>query len=87
VKKDLIEADLTGDDLIETDLTAKVEWSTEYQLHHKDERCSFDRREGSDRRKNAGRSITVPNMRKNDRRIDCERRKVRLIITGRAMDV
>jgi len=92
--------DLTGDDLIDLDLINSdsrasdlrkskdnVVWSTEYQVQNIDERRSFDRREGADRRQHAGRGITVPDMRINDRRMANDRRRVRLTITGRAMDV
>lgn len=83
---------LTGNDPIDSGISdrkpkERVEWSTEYQVHNSDERRSFDRRDGSERRQHTGRSITVPDMRKSDRRMAGERRKVRLTITGRAMDV
>ena len=77
--KNLADCDLSDDDI--------VQWSTEYQVQNIDERRSFERREGADRRQHAGRSITVPDMRKSDRRMAGERRRVRLTITGRAMDV
>ncbi len=78
---------LTSNDLNSSDSSDKVEWSTECQVRQIDERRSFDRREGTERRHHAGRSITVPDMRKSDRRMVGERRRVRLTITGRAMDV
>ena len=64
--------------------TEEVTWSSEHQI-----RGSDDRRSGIDRRQYSGRSITVPDMRAGaDRRSGKERRnKVRLTITGRAMDV
>ena len=79
--------DVASNDSNSNDLADTVEWSTECQVHQTDERRSFDRREGADRRQHAGRSITVPDMRKNDRRMSGDRRRVRLTITGRAMDV
>lgn len=59
-------------------------WSSEPQI-----RGSSDRRAQAERRELNGRSITVPDMRSGyDRRhTDARRRKVRLVITGRAMDV
>ena len=45
-----------------------------------------DRRSGVDRREVNGRAVTVPDVQSNsDRRAD-DRRRVRLTITGRAMD-
>jgi len=91
--------DLTGTDLMDFDLDSResdltdckpkdnVVWSNEYQVQNIDERRSFDRREGADRRQHAGRGITVPDMRINDRRMANNRRRVKLTITGRAMDV
>lgn len=65
------------------DSAEKVVWSSEQQT-----RSTDDRRIGTDRRQYKGRSITVPDMRAgNDRRAGNERRKVRLTITGRAIDV
>lgn len=62
----------------------EVTWSSKHQV-----RASSDRREGVDRRQFAGRSITVPDMRSGaDRRSGSDRRhKVRITVTGRAMDV
>ncbi len=53
------------------------------------ERREDDRRSGIDRRQVSGRSITVPDMRSGfDRRSGEDRRKkVRLTITGRAIDI
>jgi len=64
--------------------TEEVIWSSEHQIRGAD-----DRRSGGDRRQYSGRSITVPDMRAGaDRRSGNDRRnKVRLTITGRAMDV
>ncbi len=64
--------------------TEEVIWSSEHSI-----RGSDDRRSGIDRRQYTGRSITVPDMRAGgDRRHGSDRRgKVRLTITGRAMDV
>ncbi|NQD38887.1 hypothetical protein HPT27_17865 [Permianibacter sp. IMCC34836] len=45
-----------------------------------------DRRGGIDRRAVNGRQVTVPDVRSADRRNE-DRRRVRLTITGRAMDV
>ncbi len=65
-------------------LKEEVLWSSEHKL-----RRDSDRREGIDRRQYQGRSITVPDMRSgSDRRSGKDRReKVRLTITGRAMDI
>jgi hypothetical protein len=62
----------------------EVQWSSEQKVRSND-----DRRSGSERRQYSGRSITVPDMRAgSDRRSGGERRmKVRLTITGRAIDV
>lgn len=62
----------------------EVEWSSEHQI-----RRGSDRRSGIDRRQHKGRCITVPDMRvSQDRRSGHDRRsKVRLTITGRAMDL
>ena len=64
--------------------TEEVIWSSEHQM-----RSSDDRRTGIDRRQCSGRSITVPDMRAGvDRRAGADRReKVRITITGRAIDV
>lgn len=61
-----------------------AQWSSDPKL-----RSSSDRREGVERRQFNGRSITVPDMRSGlERRTGEERRrKVRLTITGRAMDI
>ena len=63
----------------------KVTWSSQKL----DERSANDRRSGSDRRQVKGaRMITVPDMRSGiDRRSGQDRRKVRLTITGRAIDI
>ncbi|TQV75224.1 hypothetical protein FLL45_09825 [Aliikangiella marina] len=63
----------------------KVTWSS----HKLDERSANDRRSGTDRRQmKSGRMITVPDMRSGiDRRSGEDRRKVRLTITGRAIDI
>ncbi len=61
----------------------KVTWSSRKKM-----RRNVDRRASSDRRQMSGRKITVPDMRSGlDRRSGDDRRKVRLTITGRAMDV
>lgn len=67
-----------------SNLKEEVLWSSEQQV-----RRECDRREGVDRRQYQGRSITVPDMRSgNERRAGNDRReKVRLTITGRAMDI
>ncbi len=59
-------------------------WSSEPQV-----RSNTERRTSTERRHFSGRTITVPDMRSGfERRIGNERRrKVRLVITGRAMDV
>ncbi len=64
--------------------TEEVIWSSEHQIRGTDER-----RSGIDRRQYSGRCITVPDMRAGaDRRSGNDRRnKVRLTITGRAIDV
>lgn len=64
--------------------TEEVVWSSEHQIRGAD-----DRRSDIDRRQYSGRCITVPDMRAGaDRRSGNDRRnKVRLTITGRAMDV
>jgi len=61
-----------------------VHWSSDPQI-----RNPTDRRGEAERRHFNGRSITVPDMRSGfERRSgDERRRKVRLVITGRAMDV
>lgn len=61
-----------------------VVWSSRQQV-----RSGPERRSGEDRRQHAGgRVITVPDMRTGiDRRSDSNRRKVRLTITGRAIDI
>lgn len=61
-----------------------VQWSSEQKANGSDER-----RAGMDRRQYTGRSITVPDMRKGmDRRLGTPTKgKVRLTITGRAMDI
>lgn len=65
-------------------LKEEVKWSSEQQANKADER-----REGMDRRRYKGRSITVPDMRSGvDRRAGAPvKGKVRLTITGRAMDI
>ncbi len=67
-----------------SNLKEEVLWSSEHQV-----RNETDRRAGIDRRQYKGRSITVPDMRSGyDRRTGNDRRnKVRLTITGRAMDI
>ena len=67
-----------------SNLKEEVLWSSEQQVRNEN-----DRRETMDRRQYRGRSITVPDMRSGyDRRTGGERReKVRLTITGRAMDI
>ena len=64
--------------------TEEVIWSSEHQI-----KASNERRVGVDRRQFNGRSITVPDMRTGgDRRSGNDRRsKLRITITGRAMDV
>jgi|GEM_PF-2006641 len=65
-------------------LDSKVTWSS----RKIDERGPSERRTGQDRRQMKGRVITVPDMRSGiDRRSGEDRRKVRLTITGRAMDI
>ena len=61
-----------------------VHWSSDPQV-----RNPTDRRGDAERRQFNGRSITVPDMRSGleRRRGDERRRKVRLVITGRAMDI
>jgi hypothetical protein len=60
----------------------EITWSSEAI-----ERRSDDRRSGVDRRQLQGRTITVPDMRSGiDRRQGQRRKKVRLTITGRAID-
>ncbi|MGX5174625.1 hypothetical protein ACUR5C_11450 [Aliikangiella sp. IMCC44653] len=62
----------------------KVTWTSEKIA----ERSGEDRRTGEDRRQLSGRAITVPDMRSGiDRRTGEDRRKVRLTITGRAIDI
>lgn len=62
----------------------KVTWSSEQVS----ERTDSERRKGEDRRKASGRTITVPDMRSGiDRRSGEDRRRVRLTITGRAMNI
>ena len=62
----------------------EVTWSSQ----KRDERSANDRRSGSERRQMKGRTITVPDMRSGiDRRNGEDRRKVRLTITGRAMNI
>lgn len=70
------------DSNIEAFDTQEVVWSSK-------QRASADRRSGVDRRQQAGgRVITVPDMRSGiDRRASGNRRKVRLTITGRAIDI
>jgi len=65
-------------------LTDDVKWSSEQQIRSTDER-----RSGIERRQYKGPSITVPDMRAgHNRRTGDERRdKLRLTITGRAIDV
>ena len=46
-----------------------------------------DRRSGIDRRSINGRPVTVPDLRSTEERRGEDRRKVRLTITGRAIDV
>jgi len=69
---------------VKSSIVDEVQWSSEHQI-----RSSDDRRSGIDRREYKGRSITVPNMRAgHDRRTGADRRgKVRLTITGRAIDI
>jgi len=61
-----------------------LHWSSDPQV-----RNPMDRRASAERRNFNGRSITVPDMRSGlERRCGSERRrKVRLVITGRAMDI
>ena len=60
-----------------------VSWSSIQQ-----ERTKTDRRNRVDRREMGSRVITVPDMRSGvDRRNGIDRREVRLVITGRAIDV
>ncbi|MCF6194422.1 MAG: hypothetical protein L3J46_08850 [Kangiellaceae bacterium] len=61
-----------------------LHWSSDPQV-----RNPTDRRASAERRQFNGRSITVPDMRSGlERRCGNERRrKVRLVITGRAMDI
>lgn len=65
-------------------LIEEVQWSSDHQVDKADER-----REGAERRRYKGRSITVPDMRSGiDRRAGTTAKgKVRLTITGRAMDI
>ncbi|MBV1910099.1 MAG: hypothetical protein KUG78_12415 [Kangiellaceae bacterium] len=67
-----------------SNLKEDVQWSSEHEI-----RSTDDRRESIDRRQYKGRSITVPDMRAGaERRVEGDRRnKVRLTITGRAMDI
>ncbi|WP_444997685.1 hypothetical protein [Aliikangiella sp. IMCC44359] len=60
-----------------------VTWTSQ----KKDERKESERRSGEDRRQMSGRTITVPDMRQGERRSGKDRRKVRLTITGRAMNI
>jgi len=64
--------------------TEESQWSSSPSA-----RSVGDRRSGIDRRQVNARSITVPDMRAGqERRMGNERRKkVRLTITGRAMDI
>ena len=59
-------------------------WSSDPQV-----RSISDRRASTERRQFNGRSITVPDMRSGAQRRsgDERRRKVKLIITGRAIDI
>jgi hypothetical protein len=69
---------------VTSNLKEEALWSSEQQV-----RKDTDRREGIDRRQYNGRSITVPDMRSGQERRagDDRRAKVRLTITGRAMDI
>ena len=69
---------------MKSSIVDEVEWSSEHQIRHSD-----DRRSGIDRRQYKGRGITVPDMRAgHERRANVDRRgKVRLTITGRAIDI
>ncbi len=61
----------------------EVTWSSRQGV-----RQDSERRSGQDRRSMGGRCITVPDMRSGfDRRSGKSKGKVRLIITGRAMDI
>ena len=72
------------DDSNHDNLNSKVTWTS----RKRDERSEDDRRAGADRRQARGRTITVPDMRSGiDRRTGEDRRKVRLTITGRAMNI
>jgi hypothetical protein len=73
-----------ANDELETGLNddQEVIWSSRQR-----ERNNSERRAAPDRRQMAGRAINVPDMRAgNDRRSGADRRKVKLTITGRAMD-
>jgi hypothetical protein len=60
----------------------EVIWSSRQR-----ESAGQERRSAPDRRQMTGRAINVPDMRHgNDRRAGEDRRKVKLTITGRAMD-
>lgn len=62
----------------------RVTWSSKKA----DDRSDKERRVGRDRRQMKGRTITVPDMRSGiDRRSGKDRRKVRLTITGRAINI
>ncbi|MET1254131.1 hypothetical protein [Aliikangiella maris] len=68
----------------EKDLSSdKVTWTSQKRV----DRSAIDRRSGEDRRQMTGRTITVPDMRQGERRSGKDRRKVRLTITGRAMNI
>ncbi|TQV84904.1 hypothetical protein [Aliikangiella coralliicola] len=74
---------MAADDLSSDLLEEEVTWSSRKRV-----RGGGDRRTGNDRRQLSGRAITVPDMRSGyDRRSGKDRRKVRLTITGRAMDL
>ena len=69
---------------MKSSIVDEVQWSSEHQVRRSDER-----RSGIDRRQYKGRGITVPDMRAgHERRASADRRgKVRLTITGRAIDI
>ena len=73
-----------NEDSEQESLNSKVTWTS----RKRDDRGKEDRRVAGDRRQARGRMITVPDMRSGiDRRTGEDRRKVRLTITGRAMNI